>query len=124
MTLRLVAALGLSSPDAPSAESKALKLLEQRMTAELAKAAEQREQIRQTGPKPSPGRSWLSDAPTTRDIEGTLRTAGMDIWRLLEQEAVKSNAAESGKIAAISNELHAMASRFELARLRQGMKRG
>ena len=38
MTLRLVAALGLSLPDAPSAESKALKLLEERMTAELAKA--------------------------------------------------------------------------------------
>ena len=80
----------------------------------VAAAAEQREQIRQTEPKSSP-------APT-RDIEGTLRTAGMDVWRLLE--AVKDNAAESGKIAAISNELHAMASRFELARLRQGMKRG
>lgn len=65
-----------------------------------------------------------TEGPTpARDIEGTLRTAGMNVWRLLEQEAVKSNAAESGKIAAISNELHAMASRFELARLRQGMRR-
>ena len=102
-----------SDIDAYVADTEGIK---SNIDAYVAAAAEQREQIRQTEPKSSP-------APT-RDIEGTLRTAGMDIWRLLEQEAVKSNAAESGKIAAISNELHAMASRFELARLRQGMKRG
>jgi hypothetical protein len=73
-------------------------------------------------PKPAPLPVPITPYVPSRDIEGTLRTCGMKLFELIEN-VEKTHKDEAHKMLILSNEIHAMASRFELGKLRAGMKK-
>jgi hypothetical protein len=81
--------------------------------------------------QPAPPSARVAPAPLpvpiapyvpSRDIEGTLRTCGMKLFELIEN-VQGTHKDEAHKLLVLSNEIHAMAARFELGRLRAGMKK-
>jgi hypothetical protein len=72
-------------------------------------------------PKPAPLPVPIAPYVPSRDIEGTLRTCGMKLFELIEN-VQGTHKDEAHKLLILSNEIHAMAARFELGRLRAGMK--
>lgn len=114
----------------PEAVAEAYRKREERAALELARAPVPPSKA-ETEPAPPSALSAPLPAPLpvpiapfipSRDIEGTLRTCSMKLFELIEN-VQGTHKDEAHKMLILSNELHAMASRFELGRLRSGAKK-